>query len=86
MPDATWRTLQIAALVVENTFTSVEDMVSRVVPPLGLLIGAGRPCNFLVTNKWTNLAELPKVTKLPMLMFISMRVSAYVPSACYVRA
>lgn len=64
---------KVAALVVENTFTSVEDMVSRVVPPLGLLIGAGRPCNFLVTNKWTNLAELPKVTKLPLLMFISMR-------------
>jgi pimeloyl-ACP methyl ester carboxylesterase len=31
----------LAALLVENTFTSVEDMVGRVVPPLGALMGTG---------------------------------------------
>lgn len=32
---------QVAGLMVENTFTSVEDMVARVVPPLGYVIGTG---------------------------------------------
>ncbi len=45
---------QIQGLIIENTFMSVEEMVSRVVPPLGLIIGPGRPFNFLVTNKWYN--------------------------------
>jgi hypothetical protein len=35
------RTPQISGLIVENTFTSVEDMVARVVPPLGAVIGGG---------------------------------------------
>eukprot|EP00798_Chlamydomonas_sp_ICE-L_P012313 gene12313-15477_t len=44
---------KIAALILENTFTAVEDMVGQIVPPLGLLIGSGRPLNFLdqVTSK-----------------------------------
>lgn len=66
---------QIKALVVENTFTGVQDMVARVVPPLALLIGQGRPCNFLVTNKWNNLALIPKIS-LPLLMMVSLRVRA----------
>ncbi len=31
----------MAGLIVENTFMSVEDMVSRVLPPLGAVIGSG---------------------------------------------
>ncbi|GFR41473.1 hypothetical protein Agub_g2163 [Astrephomene gubernaculifera] len=62
----------IKALVLENTFTGVQDMVSRVVPPLGLLIGTGRPCNFLITNKWSNLQVIPRI-KVPMLMMVSLQ-------------
>ncbi|KXZ56506.1 hypothetical protein GPECTOR_1g453 [Gonium pectorale] len=62
----------VKALVVENTFTGVQDMVARVVPPLGFLIGSGRACNFLVTNKWSNLQLIPRI-KLPMLMMVCLQ-------------
>jgi hypothetical protein len=68
--------LQIAALLVENTFTSVEDMVSRVLPPLGAVIGTGKPLNFLVSDKWHNeriVATLPK--GLPILLMASVQVT-----------
>jgi hypothetical protein len=68
---------QIKALIVENTFTCVEDMVPQLLPPLGALIGRGKPLNFLVTNKWSNELALPKVTQLPLLMLISGRVSEW---------
>jgi len=39
--------------MVENTFTSVEDMVSRVVPLLGLVVGTGAFINPKVLSfKW----------------------------------
>lgn len=41
--------IQVAGVMVENTFTSVEDMVSRVVPPLGFVIGTGK--------SWEQLAQ-----------------------------
>lgn len=50
-----------------------QDMVSKVVPPLKLLIGTGRPCNFLVTNKWPNIELIPRINK-PLLMFVSVQV------------
>jgi len=62
---------RVAALIVENTFYSVEDMVARVVPPLGAVIGTGKPLNFLVTNKWHNWREIPKITRTPLLMLVS---------------
>ncbi|KAG2455082.1 hypothetical protein HYH02_000904 [Chlamydomonas schloesseri] len=70
---------QLKALIVENTFTGVQDMVARVVPPLALLIGQGRPCNWLVTNKWNNLALISKIS-LPLLMMVSLR-DEMVPSS-----
>eukprot|EP00879_Flechtneria_rotunda_P031619 GHRR01034557.1.p1 GENE.GHRR01034557.1~~GHRR01034557.1.p1 ORF type:complete len:203 (+),score=67.20 GHRR01034557.1:466-1074(+) len=63
---------KIKALVVENTFLSVEDMVSQVLPPLGAVIGNGKPLNFLVTNKWKNLTEITRLTELPMLLMASV--------------
>lgn len=62
----------IQGLILENTFTSVEDMVSRVVPPLGSLIGTGRPLNFLVTNKWYNIKQVAKLRRPPLLMLTSL--------------
>lgn len=70
---------KVKAVVVENTFTAVQDMVSKVVPPLKLLIGTGRPCNFLVTNKWPNIELIPRINK-PLLMFVSVQ-DEMVPSS-----
>ncbi|KAF5835417.1 Alpha/Beta hydrolase protein [Dunaliella salina] len=62
---------QVIGVMVENTFTSVEDMVSRVVPPLGLIIGTGKPGNFLVTNKWRNNEAIGQLDNVPLLMLVS---------------
>lgn len=66
--------LQLAGLIIENTFTCVEDMAGKMLPPLALLVGTGRPLNFIVTNRWRNYAELGKVQRLPLLMVASLRV------------
>ncbi|KAF5835418.1 hypothetical protein DUNSADRAFT_7453 [Dunaliella salina] len=63
--------IQVIEVMVENTFTSVEDMVSRVVPPLGLIIGTGKPGNFLVTNKWRNNEAIGQLDEVPLLMLVS---------------
>mmetsp|Transcript_27946 Transcript_27946/g.75498 ORF Transcript_27946/g.75498 Transcript_27946/m.75498 type:complete len:304 (+) Transcript_27946:100-1011(+) len=62
---------QVVGVMVENTFTSVEDMVSRVVPPLGWIIGTGKPGNFLVTNKWRNYEAIGQLENVPLLMLVS---------------
>lgn len=56
---------------------SVEDMVSQVLPPLGAVIGTGKPLNFMVTNKWRNLAEIERITDLPLLLMASIHVSLH---------
>ena len=65
---------QIRAVVVENTFCSVEDMAGQLLPFLGLLIGPGRPANFLVTNKWNNLKQIANIYHTPLLMLTSLQV------------
>ncbi|KAJ9505547.1 hypothetical protein QJQ45_011866 [Haematococcus lacustris] len=62
---------RVHALIIENTFMSVEEMVAQVLPPLGIAIGPGKLLNFLVTNKWHNRDQLPKITQLPILMLVS---------------
>ena len=47
----------------------------QVLPPLGALIGSGKPLNCLVTNKWRNLAEIGRLTDMPLLLLASVRVS-----------
>jgi hypothetical protein len=66
--------LQLAGLIIENTFTCVEDMAGKMLPPLALVVGTGRPLNFIVTNRWRNYAEINKVQRLPLLMVASLRV------------
>ncbi|KAL6758157.1 Alpha/Beta hydrolase protein [Haematococcus lacustris] len=68
---AATRQHQVRALIIENTFMSVEEMVAQVLPPLGIVIGPGKLLNFLVTNKWHNRDQLPKITQLPILMLVS---------------
>jgi hypothetical protein len=62
---------------VENTFTCIEDMAGKMLPPLALLLGAGKPLNFIVTNRWRNHLEIARVTRLPLLMIVSMRVGGW---------
>lgn len=77
---------QVAAVLVENAFTSVEDMVQSVVPPLGPFIGSGgRPLNFLVTNKWRNLDVIQQITDTPMLLMGSRHVSRACLASCHPR-
>jgi pimeloyl-ACP methyl ester carboxylesterase len=64
---------KVAGLIVENTFLSVEDMAAQVLPPLGLVVGGGKPLNCLVTNKWRNVDVLPSVTDVPLLLLASRR-------------
>ncbi|GMH44444.1 hypothetical protein BSKO_12396 [Bryopsis sp. KO-2023] len=62
---------KVKALVIENAFTSVEEMVPQVLPLLGYLIGRGKIGNFLVRNKWHNRKEIRKLKNMPILFFSS---------------
>jgi fermentation-respiration switch protein FrsA (DUF1100 family) len=46
---------QIRALILENTFTSIPDMIPAVLPLL-------RPVSFLSTNKWNSVEAIANVT------------------------
>lgn len=61
----------IKAVMVENTFTCVEDMVPQVLPFLGYFIGRGKLGNFLVRNKWRNEIEIKKLRNMPILLLSS---------------
>ena len=64
----------LRAVMVENTFTSVEDMAPKMLPVLKPFIGSRKPLNFLVRNKWRSADAIQLITKIPMLMFASARV------------
>ena len=64
----------VCAAIVENTFTSVEEMVPRVLPFLGPLVGEQKPMNWLVRNKWRNTEAIASITKTPLLLMGSTNV------------
>jgi abhydrolase domain-containing protein 13 len=64
----------IRAAIVENTFTSVEDMVPRVLPFLGPLVGERKPMNWLVRNKWRNVDRVREIMATPLLLIGSTNV------------
>lgn len=68
----------VAALVVENTFTSVNDMAAILLPPLRRLVASGKPLEKLCWDRWTNVEAIRKVT-VPTLM-LSSRQDEIVPS------
>uniref|UniRef100_A0A7R9W232 Serine aminopeptidase S33 domain-containing protein n=1 Tax=Chlamydomonas euryale TaxID=1486919 RepID=A0A7R9W232_9CHLO len=74
---------QVCGLILENTFTCVEDMAAQLIPPLGMFIGTGRPLNFLVTNKWSSIKILPAITKVPLLMLVSGKDEMVPPQQMY---
>lgn len=87
------RTLvQIAGLIVENTFTSIADMVPCVLPFLRPLMRlklygnvptfsnlrhALRVSYLLLRNKWSNKDTIQKITKTPILFLASGRVRLF---------
>ena len=68
---ATYFKKDISGLIVENTFTSIVDMAPQALPPLRFLIGAGKPCNWLIRNKWDNLNRLRFLSDVPILFLVS---------------
>eukprot|EP01095_Lingulamoeba_sp_RSL-Kostka_P006228 TRINITY_DN194_c0_g1_i1.p1 TRINITY_DN194_c0_g1~~TRINITY_DN194_c0_g1_i1.p1 ORF type:complete len:321 (+),score=67.51 TRINITY_DN194_c0_g1_i1:95-964(+) len=61
---------KIKGIIVENTFTSILDMIDHIMPPLKIF-------KFLVTNPWKNIDIVSKITS-PTL-FISSRNDNTVP-------
>ncbi|KAK9820327.1 hypothetical protein WJX72_009019 [[Myrmecia] bisecta] len=59
------------ALIIENTFTSIQDLAPKVMPMLRPFLGPGRPFNFLIRNNWNSFVELPKLAHLPIMMISS---------------
>lgn len=57
---------------VENTFTNLEDVAGYAIPFLKFLVGSGRPCNWLLRNKWFSNQRLFELTSLPILFLSSL--------------
>lgn len=66
---------QIRAVVVENSFLSVPEMVPRVFPFLGFAFGPNGFLNFLVRNKWRNREYVRQIKDTPLLLIASKKVS-----------
>lgn len=69
---ATQHKKDIRGLIVENTFTSLEDTVPNHMPFLRPLIGPGKPCNWLLRNKWPSDQRIKGLTDLPVLFLSSL--------------
>jgi fermentation-respiration switch protein FrsA (DUF1100 family) len=61
----------ISGLIVENTFTSIVDMAPQAIPPLRFLIGSGKPCSWLIRNKWDTLSRVRSLVDVPILFLVS---------------
>ena len=55
----------IAGLVVENTFTSISDMIDAIMPVFKFV-------KFLQTNHWTSISRISQIT-MPILFMKSMQ-------------
>lgn len=64
---------KVKAVIVENTFTSIEDVAPRLFPLLGLFVGPRRWFNFLVRNKWESKRDIQRLTSLPVLLLSSLK-------------
>lgn len=63
---------KIRGLIVENTFTSLEDVAPHTMPFLSPLLGPGRPCNWLLRNKWYSDRRVKELKSLPILFLSSL--------------
>ena len=62
----------IKGLIVENTFTNIEETAGHAMPFLRPLVGRGRPCNWLVRNKWPSDRRIRELKDLPVLFLSSL--------------
>ena len=69
---ATRHKTSIRGLIVENTFTNLEDTAPNQMPFLRPFIGAGKPCNWLLRNKWYNDQRVEELKDLPVLFLSSL--------------
>jgi fermentation-respiration switch protein FrsA (DUF1100 family) len=61
-----------AAVVLENTFTSIPEMAGVLMPALGALVGPGKPLRALVLDKWATLERIARI-RAPVLLISSGR-------------
>ena len=59
----------IKGVILENTFTCIADMVMKVMPLLGPLVGRNRPLHFLLRNKWDSDRRIAQLT-MPVLFIV----------------
>lgn len=62
---------QIKGLIVENTFSSLEATAPMHFPILRPLVGPGKPCNWLLRNKWPSDVRVHNLKDLPVLFLSS---------------
>lgn len=70
----------ICGLIVENTFSNLEEAAPHAMPMLRPLIGPGRPCNWLLRNKWYSNQRLKELKDLPILFLSSLADEMLHPS------
>lgn len=63
----------IRSVMIENTFTSIEEVAPRLFPLLKFFIGPGRFCNFLVRNKWESRRDIARLANTPVLLLSSLK-------------
>ncbi len=61
------------AVIIENTFTSLVDLVPVVLPILRPVIGPGRPFNFLMRSVWDNKAAAAQITHMPISFQVALQ-------------
>ena len=67
-------------MIIENTFTSLEELVPIKMPLLSPLIGPTRPMRWLLRNKWDNLKAASRLESVPILFLSSLRDQMLPPS------
>eukprot|EP00890_Picochlorum_soloecismus_P006109 jgi/Picsp_1/649/NSC_00645-R1_protein len=63
---------KVAGVIVENTFTSISEMAPQALPFLRPFVGQGKPCNWLIRNKWESIKIVPSLKDTPMLFLVSL--------------
>mmetsp|Transcript_5735 Transcript_5735/g.16410 ORF Transcript_5735/g.16410 Transcript_5735/m.16410 type:complete len:339 (-) Transcript_5735:264-1280(-) len=64
---------QFKAVMVENTFTSIEEVAPRLFPFLRLFVGPHRYFNWLVRNKWDSKRDIVRLDRIPVLLLSSLK-------------
>eukprot|EP00884_Botryococcus_braunii_P004879 jgi/Botrbrau1/14392/Bobra.0014s0040.2 len=71
---------RIGGLIIENTFTSLEQLAPVVMPILRPFLGPNKPGGLLLRNKWDSLLAIHKVARKPVLLLTSGQDEMIPPS------